>query len=271
MRKTFVLALSLCLTVLTFAQESAISVNPETQNAKPKKSILRSGFSIKLGVYNPSSDFAKPEINTSSYKDLVYAGPNFQLGSQFYIGPSIAQNKLRFGLDVSWLDLSWALGKNDEIQNYDQTSQFFEFSGFGLGPLVSYNPVDKLVIDTYVKAVPSFFLIYNGVDYTDPQASSITLSHPYDNSYSENALASGLGVKGLLGFAVRYKFIQTGFEYQWGKTQFYYATTREYTSSIAQNAYELAGGDQSGTEKDSYGNKFERYTGNYRFFVGFRF
>ncbi|MDR3705413.1 MAG: hypothetical protein P4L28_05870 [Paludibacteraceae bacterium] len=166
-------------------------------------STLKGGFYIRLGLMNPSSSYMIENPKT---------GYNFQLGSQYYIGPIVA-NYLRFGLDVSWFDLSYA-----KLDVKDGHSGIVSL--LGVGPMVSVAPVKRLAITTYVKAMPSFNFAVGEEQmgfYEDGTAIPVSSS---DAAILKTVARGGFNINGLWGIEMRYSLFDIGFDLNWGKPDF---------------------------------------------------
>ncbi len=176
----------------------------ETKPAKERadmSSTFDGGLYLRVGLVLPSSDYM-----TCNAKDQGYS---FQMGSQFYIGTTIA-NFMRFGLDVTWYDFSYV-----ELEMANGTNGYSGLaSAFGVGPMVSFAPVKHFVINSYVKALPTFAfsggeedIIYTYQDGSLP-------------SYTESGFVGrgGFCIAGVWGLELRYRMVDLGFETVWGKS-----------------------------------------------------
>lgn len=192
-------------------------------------STLKGGLYIRLGIMNPSSSYMIENAKT---------GYNFQLGSQFYIGPVIA-NRLRFGLDVSWLDLSYA--KLDVTDGHSGI-----VSALGVGPMVSVAPAKRFAITTYVKAMPSFDFAVGQEEMGFYDDGSII---PVSDEILKTVARGGFGVTGLWGIEARYSILDIGFDVRWGSHKF----------------KEISGVDGFQVQSNTY------KINNTRFYIGIRF
>jgi len=183
---------------------------PVAEQPAPTKSVsadmsstLSGGFYIRLGLMTPSNNYMTENAKT---------GYNFQLGSQYYIGPVLA-NCLRLGLDVSWFDLSYA-----KLDVKDGHSGIVSL--LGVGPMVSVAPVKRLAITTYVKAMPSFnFAVGQELMgfYDDGTAIPVSSS---DATLLKTVARGGFNINGLWGIEMRYSMFDIGFDLSWGKPNF---------------------------------------------------
>jgi hypothetical protein len=139
---------------MNWAQEST-STSP-TKYSKPN--YIRGGFYLKLGPVLPVGNFALGQNfidpdGTLTYFDPARIGGNLGMGYLIYIGPGVANNYLRFGIDAGFLDF-WFATSNHTIQpgTDEKSSEFwYYFAGQKFGPLITVNPVDKLMIDLSYK------------------------------------------------------------------------------------------------------------------------
>mgnify|MGYP006863441893 CR=1 FL=1 len=161
-RKTVVLTYLLVLSgglIFSQAQEQTQS-NQHTANYS-KRNAIRSGFYLKIGPVFPIGTFAtdKTLVDVAPFDPDISVFPaariggNLGLGYLIYIGPAIANNHLRFGIDACFIDAWFATSKPNLPANSDkkETEFWYFFFGQKFGPLITINPVDKLMIDLSYK------------------------------------------------------------------------------------------------------------------------
>jgi len=156
-------------------------------------STLKKGFYLRAGFMLPSTNYMGGDAKT---------GYDFQMGSQFYLTPVIA-NHLKIGLDFSWLDLSYAAFKSDIANGYTGI-----ITVIGVGPVVSYAPIEELAISTYAKAMPSFNVRVG--DEMVPNDLNIPVS--------QSVGRGGFNINGLWGLEIRYSLLDLGYEFNWGSS-----------------------------------------------------
>lgn len=136
-------------------------------------------------------------------------GFSLGMGRTYYLHKKPLFNMLKFGLDVTWLDLSYAKyslpkgweepeesGEYADDEDLDLGTHQVEF-GLHLGPSITLNPVDHLKLNGYFHFIPS--------------GSMIVLNDEANISYVSNFA---------VGAAVSYKVISLGIESRWGKAKY---------------------------------------------------
>ena len=73
------------------------------------------------------------------------------LGYLIYIAPAVANNILRFGIDATFLDIWFATASPFPGSDKKTAEVWYYFVGQKFGPLITINPVDKLMIDLSYK------------------------------------------------------------------------------------------------------------------------
>jgi hypothetical protein len=167
-----------------------------TQSPKPasdKSSTLSKGSYFRLGWMNPTNKYMTGNAQS---------GFDAQIGTQFYIGPVIA-NCLRFGLETTWFDCAYA--KLDVKDGHSAV-----ISALGVGPLVSVAPAKDFAISTYAKALPSFDVSVGEEILTDPIGLTQT---------TETVGRGGFSVNGVWGIQMRYSSFELGYEFNWGTSK----------------------------------------------------
>lgn len=164
---------------------------------------IRSGFYIKAGPSFPLGTFKSGNIfagNGTPGQESVFmaskTGPAMDLGFMIFIGPSFAKHFLRVGLDLTFLTINYqAAAVPDSLSGKDKWNMHYYFAGNKIGPMITINPIDRLMIDLSYKL--------NGY-----------IAHCYDNewgkSYTQNEVE----------LSVRYRFLILSCQYNWGKTKF---------------------------------------------------
>jgi hypothetical protein len=204
-------------------------------------STLKGGLYLRAGLMFPSSSYTTGDANM---------GYDFRMGSQFYIGPVIA-NRVRLGLDVTWYDFAYA--QLDRKEGYS-----LAISAFGVGPLVSFAIANNLAITTYAKAVPTFSTNFGYEDVKTTYAVSSTVPVAYSETKSEFVGRGGFCIAGIWGIDVRYSLLNIGFEINWGNPK-----VAEVGTSVASVLPEVT------TE---IANKLDSYKiNNSRVYIGIRF
>jgi hypothetical protein len=193
-------------TIIALILLSFIIGNTSAQDDSPNKR-LKSGFWLKLGYDAPMANFLYLKGATIGDRNADY-GANFQLGTTFYIGKRIG-NKLRFGLDAGWLDVSY-IGLNSRVGS-DGMNFFINL--LEVGPIISFSPNKSIAFDLYGRVVPSFSLMYYN---------TTILGTYQDEGYT------GFSTNGLIGASFRAKVFLVGIEYNFGGMKYASVDDTEY-------------------------------------------
>ncbi len=148
-----------CGIALSQNQEDTQSSSKTKSFAKPN--LIKSGFYLKIGPVFPLGTFAtdKTIIDLPPFSPDVSVFPaariggNLGLGYLIYIGPAIVNNYLRFGIDACFIDGWFATSKPNlpANSNKKETEFWYYFFGQKFGPLITVNPIDRLMIDLSYK------------------------------------------------------------------------------------------------------------------------
>ena len=155
-------------------------------------------------------------------------------GTTYYLHRKPVANMIKFGLDWTQADLNYVkyknMGLNDEISVLQA-----EYS-MHLGPSVTINPIDYLLVNVYARYAPTFSFIYSNDDG--------------DKTYNYNYVSFFV-----IGGALSYKTISLGVEARFGKNSYHTA--------------EKSDNNNSGNYIDHSRNHFK--TNSTRFYVSLRF
>lgn len=180
MKKTFLLALTVLLAGYSFGQKT---------NGN-KSNVFNNAMYVHVGYGFPGGDL-------KSENELT-AGAQFEVGSRFYINSLALPEKLKLGIDATYLSISGMVNK-DSLKNNNQTNSYFT-AGVKVGPCVSYNFAGQWVADVFLKLHPHYF---------------ITGEH--DAIYNA---ATQLKLGTSLGFNIRCKALMIGCEFTSAKYDF---------------------------------------------------
>ena len=116
---------------------------------------IRSGFYINLGPVFPTGKYATEQkvVEHEAWPPDTLIFPRAKIGGAMdmgfliYIGPAFASNKLRVGIDATFLSV-W-FNSSNPYKNYseDYHKLWYYYVGQKFGPVFSINPVDRLIID----------------------------------------------------------------------------------------------------------------------------
>jgi len=160
------IAIFTTLLVLTggvaLSQDQTQPQTSSTNGNISRPNLIKSGFYLKIGPVFPVGTFATDKIlidkapfytpDTTLFHAAKIGG-NLGLGYLIYIGPAIANNFLRFGIDACFIDAWFATSKPNipATSNKKETEFWYFFFGQKFGPLITVNPVDRLMIDLSYK------------------------------------------------------------------------------------------------------------------------
>jgi len=146
-----------------------------------------------------------------SDNDVVTAGPQFEVGTIFYLNSLKIADKMKLGIDVTYVSVSGVVNSPDLI-NDDKSDSYF-MAGAKAGPCFSYNFAGDFIADAYFKLYPNM-LIAGETQYHDYNA--------------ENQFKLGTS----FGLNVRYKALMVGFEFTSTKYDFEVGTLSPSSESI---------------------------------------
>jgi len=133
---------------------------PQTTVNYAKPNLIKSGFYLKLGPVFPMGTFATDQVMSNlpystepAYFPAARIGGNLGMGYLIYIGPGVANNYLRFGIDACFIDAWFATSKPQAswYAGKKESELWYFFVGQKFGPLITINPVDRLMIDLSYK------------------------------------------------------------------------------------------------------------------------
>ncbi len=173
-----------------------------------KDRTLSNGFSINIVTGFPSASFGAPKDVSSDEKYGALFG--LKLGNRWYFAP---QEKYGFGLMVNWLDLAAGFKSGTGsvensiglVQSYDWARTTFDVTLLGVGPIGTFAINDDMAIDGYYNLRPT--LLVSGNVSSDPEGIADDKTYGY----------AGFGITNTLGTSFRWKVLNVGVEYVFGK------------------------------------------------------
>ena len=201
MKKIILTALLLTGAVAIYAQE-------EPKPIKWHRHYIEFGFNF------PQGDLGRPPFTSWSvaqnFLSGVYgakSGFTIAKGARYYFTPG----PVRVGLD--WTTISFTYNKLEWNQYsflHHGTAREKSLYGFSmrLGPVVSWRPVGKLVVDIHAQVAPTL------------QLSAFSYSNPADSttfSLVNSSILHDFGWKGYFGFGARWSVIGIALDYNTGK------------------------------------------------------
>ena len=180
----------------------------ESDAARPNR--LHGGFYFKAGPVFPVGSYSTGQtisfININPPKTtLTYLpariGAALDLGFLIYLGPSFANKFLRAGIDATFLSVWFNSTKPPSTDN--KIEKYYSFIGQKFGPVISVNPVSRLVLDFSYKLNANF-------SYHDELDGWALLSDSQTSEYGIYLLGNEVSL------AVRYSIMVFTFEYNFG-------------------------------------------------------
>ncbi len=138
MKKNVLLALALMIAGYSFGQKSA----------DVKANVFHNTVYAHVAYGYPGG--------TLKTEGVLTAAAQFEVGSLFYINALPLPEKLKLGVDVTYMSISGLINK-DNLSNNNQTNSYFT-AGIKLGPCLSYNFAGQWVADVFVKLHPHYFI-----------------------------------------------------------------------------------------------------------------
>lgn len=205
------------------AQDSVKVPANHNERSPFRKGYLRLGFSSLGGSLDNS---LSPKDNVMQGNYGASQGYVFETGHVFYFKPKSYRGLVNFGLD--WTILSLTYNKLDKWESYSNKGGEVETDGSlsasiasKLGPVISFNPVEKLIIDVraQVSAVGRVtpFEYYESTPEGDESGFSFynygqeDVDESYDAESIKNLVAFGVGSN--FGITVRRKAIGLSVDY----------------------------------------------------------
>jgi len=207
------------------------------QSFAQDRSAFRSGYTrIGINTLGKSLDNRiSPKQNISNGNYGASTGFVFEQGKVFYFRQKDIKKLLNFGLD--WTYGSMNYNKMDKWEAYGKASGSKEYAVDGskiavsisskLGPVLSFNPIEKLVIDIRAQLAPTFRIF--DLTYNEGNGNTTPRYFSFINSEAENQNESSesesiknriaFGFQKSFGITVRRKAIGLSLEYVTGNVR----------------------------------------------------
>jgi hypothetical protein len=208
MKKTALILFSVIFlsSINVFSQDSAKS-SPNHPDR------IKSGFYFKIGAVLPVGTYATGQtlamhntVFTPSNYTLTYLpakiGPSMDLGFLIYLGPSFANNYVRAGIDATFLTF-WFNTTTPVINGDKRYEHYYYFGGQKFGPIITVNPIDRLMVDV------SYKLCFN-LGYHYDEWKDIGLADAQYSKYGEELLNQEMSL------SLRYSLMIFSFQYDFG-------------------------------------------------------
>ncbi|HMR82797.1 MAG TPA: hypothetical protein PKE30_06685 [Niabella sp.] len=214
MKRIFIAAALLCCVSASFSQN--------------ERSPFRRGY-LRLGLNNLPG---KIDHNLSPKQNILASnygsGTGFvlEMGKAYYFNRPQSEDLIGYGLDWTVFSLTynplkkWGAYENDKGDAGATSDPLVASLSTRLGPVVSFKPVEKLIIDARVQlAVSAYHFNYEYAGSSE----YLFLQNGYKDEDDSNALGIvTLGFKPSFGFSVRRGIIGLALDYAPGKTKMNY-------------------------------------------------
>jgi hypothetical protein len=198
-------------------------------HAQNERSVFRKGYS-RLGMStlgNSLDNSLSPKENVFNGNYGAGSGYVFESGHIYYFKPKTYKGKINYGLD--WTILSATYNKLNKWNAYSNNASEIQINGASfslsaatkLGPVISFNPVEKLVIDARFQVTAAGritpFEYYENENKPDYRSFSFynygqeDVDENYDASSVKNIVAFGMGTN--FGISIRRKAIGVAIDY----------------------------------------------------------
>jgi hypothetical protein len=200
----------------------------ENQNGRPD--YINGGFYLKLGPVFPVGEYANGQSVpfTILKNPLPYLpariGAGMDLGFLIYIGPSFVNNFLRAGIDATFLSV-WFNSTKPPIHD-NLIEKYYSFIGQKFGPVITVNPIDRLMLDLSYKLNANFGY-HEELDGWDPLSDSQTSEYGYNLLGNEVSLG------------IRYRVMLFSFQYNFGTMNYNNADNSNMEQVIKINTYRI--------------------------------
>jgi len=231
------------LLFLFWAAFCALHSQAQNQRSPFRKTYIQVGFDF-LGKKLDQS--LSPKENAFAGRHGADQGLTFNIGRVFYIGK--IDDRFKYGLD--WTIISFAHNKLSGWEKYGQNSGAEDFYTEGLkennkgiiavsaasklGPVVSFNPVERLVIDARIQVAPvarAFVMGYYENEGSDSQRSFAYYNSNVDDPKINDILS--LSVNTNVGITVRRGPVGISLDYLFGKMK------TSYEAADGQNSVDF--------------------------------
>jgi hypothetical protein len=214
--------------LVMFALISPLLLSAQDNTARPGN--IHGGFYFKLGPVIPVGKYANGQtvqFNVPGHQ-LPYLpaklGAAMDMGYLIYFGPSFANNFLRAGLDATFLSAGF---NSTQPPNKDNLIQkYYTFVGQKFGPVITVNPVDRLMLDLSYK-LNANFSYHEELDGWDPLSDSQTSEYGFYLLSNEVSLG------------IRYRIMVFSFQYNFGYMNYNNASKSNTDQKISTNTIRI--------------------------------
>jgi hypothetical protein len=190
---------------------------------------IRGGFYLKLGPsfakgkFQSGQNLMFPDDSTATnlYYHPAKMGAAFDMGFLAYIGPAFANERIRAGIDVTFLTFNFNPVTINDTMDGSKYQYWYIFAGEKIGPVITINPVDKLMLDLSYKL--NAYLAFN--------------RHIVDGSYTSE-WGSNL-FQNEISLGIRYKVVVVSFQYNFGKVIFNDLDNTKTSHYVENNTFRM--------------------------------
>jgi len=175
-----------------------------------RKDYISSGFYLSIGPVFPvggykSGQFVPIENPVENNDFAAYLpakmGASMDMGFLIYLGPSFADKHLRAGIDATFLNF-W-FNSTKPLDPDKKFEHYYYYVGQKFGPLLTINPVDRLMLDLSWKINCNAFY------------------HNAEKVNNDNFSKYGIDVfQQEVSFGIRYRIMLFSFQYNFGTMKY---------------------------------------------------
>ncbi|MEX2482988.1 MAG: hypothetical protein WED10_00410 [Brumimicrobium sp.] len=268
------LTVLLCLIITnqkTFSQITGggkVGVNKEAPEVVENEKFKNSTY-ITLNFAKAIGKFSNSVKDVKSFKKRhggMNRGMGFSVGRIFYLN-SIDVSRIglndqfKIGIDANYFNYTFINGYEAKNEGTLFENNYTHFISIGLGGILSYNPVGKLILDFKIGLEPGFVTYdYSKDSYYDE----------YDNQYfRESFFGESFALRKKIGLYARYRPFTVGFCVNWGRVNLN-AEHKEYKE---YNTYDSFYNEYTTTMDPEYSSirNVKTSTMRFDFVIGFTF
>ena len=186
----------------------SVSLLSAQENTAARPDYIRSGFYLKAGPVFPMGQYAKGQtipFPKTPVTELTYLparlGAALDMGFLIYLGPSFANNYIRAGIDATFLSAWFNSTRPPNDDNLIE--KYYTFIGQKFGPVITVNPIDRLMIDISYKLNANFA-------YHEEYEAWAPLSDGSTSEYGYNLFGNEFSL------GLRYRVMLFSFQYNFG-------------------------------------------------------
>ena len=221
--KRYILLSIFAFSLISLKSQSQDTIQPQKEH---RKNFIKGGFYLGVGPVFPVGAYSEGQIvvpTSGSAVKLSYLpariGAALDLGFLIYFGPAFANNHLRLGLDATFLSF-WFNSTKPVLDPNNSYEHYYYYAGQKFGPLLTINPIDRLMIDISYKLNANF--AYHFDEWNNLSSSDFS-------KYGANLFQNEVSL------AIRYSIMRFAFEYNFGNMKFDNFDKERPTQTIEAN------------------------------------